>query len=79
MSTRDAGECAESTIVITVNGERHSVAAGTTALEMVERLGLAGRPVAVEVDGEVVPRAALACRGFAGGERVEIVTFVGGG
>jgi sulfur carrier protein len=79
MSTRDVGEGAEPTIVITVNGERHAVAAGTTALEMVERLGLAGRPVAVEVDGEVVPRARLAGCGFGGGERVEIVTFVGGG
>ena len=30
-------------------------------------------------DGDVVPRAALANRTLVGGERIEIVTFVGGG
>jgi sulfur carrier protein len=44
-----------------------------------EALGFAGRPIAVEVDGDVVPRAALANRTLVGGERIEIVTFVGGG
>ena len=41
--------------------------------------GLAGRPVAVEVDGEIVPRGRFHERILQGGERIEIVTFVGGG
>ena len=41
--------------------------------------GLAGRPVAVEVDGQVIPRGRFDEPLLRGGERIEIVTFVGGG
>ena len=47
--------------------------------DLLEALGFAGRPIAVEVDGAVVPRAAAAGHRLVGGERIEIVTFVGGG
>ena len=42
-------------------------------------LGLADRPVAVEVNLELVPRRLHADRPLAEGDRVEIVTLVGGG
>jgi sulfur carrier protein len=45
----------------------------------VEALGFAGRPVAVEVDGQVVSRGRFADRRLVGGEKIEIVMFVGGG
>jgi len=64
---------------ITVNGELLPFAAGTTALAVVEALGLAGRPIAVEVNEAVVPRARLADRTLEAGDRLEIVTLVGGG
>jgi sulfur carrier protein len=73
MSTASAG------LTITVNGDLLSVAAGTTALEVVESLGLAGRPIAVEVNEVVVPRARLAGCMLKDGARLEIVTLVGGG
>jgi sulfur carrier protein len=73
MSTASAG------LTITVNGDSLSVAAGTTALEVVESLGLAGRPIAVEVNEAVVPRARLAGCMLEDGARLEIVTLVGGG
>ena len=66
-------------LTITVNGDSLSVAAGTTALEVVESLGLAGRPIAVEVNEAVVPRARLAGWRLEDGARLEIVTLVGGG
>ena len=53
-------------------------AAGSLAA-VLEEAGLAGRPVAVEVDGEIVPRGRFHERILVGGERIEIVTFVGGG
>lgn len=75
-----ADSSASSTDVsVTVNGAVRSVAAGSSVGALVEMLGFAGRPIAVEVDGLVVPRAALEGRAIAGGERIEIVTFVGGG
>lgn len=64
---------------ITVNGDPFPIVAGTTALAVVESLGLAGRPVAVEVNEAVVPRARLADCRLAPGDRLEIVTLVGGG
>lgn len=70
---------AAETIVVTVNGEPHRVARGSTAHDVVAALGFAGRPLAVEVNEAVVPRARLAGCMLAAGDRVEIVTLVGGG
>lgn len=65
--------------MITVNGQPRPLPPAGTLMAVLEAAGLAGRPVAVELDGEVVPRGRFAeCR-LAGGERIEIVTFVGGG
>jgi sulfur carrier protein len=64
---------------ITVNGDMRPLTAPATLMTVLEEAGLAGRPVAVELNGEVVPRGRFAeCR-LTGGERIEIVTFVGGG
>jgi sulfur carrier protein len=67
------------TIVVDVNGEPHAVAAGASASDLVAALGLEGRPLAVEVNEQVVPRAGLAGCMLAHGDRLEIVTLVGGG
>ena len=66
-------------ISIIVNGERLSVRAGSNAAELIASLGLSGRPMAVELNEAVVPRASLAGRPLAEGDRIEIVTLVGGG
>jgi len=64
---------------IMVNGHARPLPGSGTLLEVLEAAGLAGRPVAVEIDGAVVPRSRFADCRLAGGERIEIVTFVGGG
>ena len=64
---------------ITVNGEPRQVAENTTVAALLEELNLAGRPVAVEVNLELVPRAAHADHCLSDGDRLEIVTLVGGG
>ncbi len=64
---------------IIVNGERRTVAAGTSAFDVVAALDLAARPVAVEVNERVVPRRELAACMLHEGDRLEIVTLVGGG
>ena len=71
------GEPLEITVV--VNGESRAVPTGSTAGDLVEALGLAGRPLAVEVNEEVVPRARLADCRLEPGDRLELVTLVGGG
>jgi sulfur carrier protein len=64
---------------IVVNGEPRQTAADMTVAGLLEELGLAGKIVAVEVNLELVPRQRHAQHRLADGDRVEIVTLVGGG
>ena len=67
------------TFEIVVNGETRNVAPGQTVADLVVALGLGERRVAVERNREVVPRARHASTPLAAGDRLEVVTFVGGG
>lgn len=64
---------------IVVNGLERPLPATRSLAAVLADAGLAGRPVAVEVDGQVVPRGRFTEPLLEGGERIEIVTFVGGG
>jgi sulfur carrier protein len=64
---------------ILVNGESMSIAAGATIADLLRQLGLDHRRVAVELNLQVVPRAEHSARHLSPGDRLEIVTFVGGG
>lgn len=66
-------------IEITVNGKPRQVPAGFSVADLVEDLGFAGRPVAVERNREVVPKRAHADTAINAGDQIELVTFVGGG
>jgi sulfur carrier protein len=66
-------------IDIVINGQARFVNEGTTVANLIGELGLAGRPVAVERNREVVPKAQHASTVLAAGDRLEVVTFVGGG
>jgi thiamine biosynthesis protein ThiS len=68
-----------SIIEITVNGEARHVAEGTTIAGLLAQLGLGERRVAVERNRQVVPRAEHVTARLSAGDRVEVVTFVGGG
>jgi sulfur carrier protein len=64
---------------ITVNGQPHELTETISVAQLIEQLGLARKPLAVEVNLELVPRQAHAGRSLADGDRIEIVTLVGGG
>ena len=64
---------------IVLNGEPHAVAAGSTVLDLVASLGRDPRTVAVERNGDLLPRAAYAATPLAAGDRLEVVHFVQGG
>lgn len=66
-------------IEILVNGETRSVAPDTTIAALLGELGFGDRRVAVERNREVVPRAQHATTVLGTGDRLELVTFVGGG
>ena len=67
------------TIDVVINGQPRTVNAGTSVAGLIGDLGLSGKPVAVERNREVVPRARHADTQLAAGDRLEVVTFVGGG
>jgi len=64
---------------IELNGEPTRIDSGASILALLEREGLAERRVAVEVNGEIVPRSLHATHALAAGDRVEIVHALGGG
>jgi sulfur carrier protein len=66
-------------IEIVVNGAARLVARGTTIAGLIEELGLGDRRVAVERNRDVVPRARHGELCLEAGDRLEVVTFVGGG
>ncbi len=62
-----------------VNGHPHPLPSGSTIATLLESLGLARQACAVEVNKELVPRNQHPGRELAAGDRVEVVTLVGGG
>ena len=64
---------------LTVNGEPADAREGQTVRELVERLGLTGQAVAVEVNKRLIPRRQHEATALQPGDAVEIVTLVGGG
>ena len=63
---------------IIINGQSRLVAAHTVS-GLLDELTLAGKRVAVERNGELVPRSAHASTPVLEGDRFEIVVAVGGG
>ena len=66
-------------IEVNVNGAKQRLAPDTDIAVLLERLQLAGKRVAVERNGEIVPRSCFAQTALANGDRLEIVVAVGGG
>ncbi len=62
-----------------LNGEERDVADVVTIADLVAALGLDARKVAVERNLEIAPRSSYADTALADGDRIEIVTFIGGG
>jgi sulfur carrier protein len=67
------------TIGITVNGEARRLAAGTTVADVLVQMDTAGKRVAVERNGEIVPRSKHGATKLADDDRLEVVIAVGGG
>ena len=64
---------------IRVNGEQRSVAAVFSVAELLREMGLEGKRLAVERNGEIVPKSGHAAAQLAEGDKIEIVIAVGGG
>ena len=62
-----------------LNGEEREIAGIISIADLVSALGLDARKVAVERNLEIAPRSTYADTALADGDRIEIVTFIGGG
>jgi sulfur carrier protein len=66
-------------VEIVVNGESLLVPEAISVAGLLEHLQLAGKHVAVEVNLQIVPRQRHAEHQLRAGDRLEVVTLVGGG
>jgi len=66
-------------IQITLNGQAESLPVATTVLGLLETRELTGKRVAVERNGEIVPKGRHADTVLTDGDHLEIVVAVGGG
>ena len=65
--------------LVQVNGQPKELPEGATVQDLLKLLAAAHRPVAVEVNLELVPRAQHHERRLQDGDRVEVVGLAGGG
>ncbi len=66
-------------VTISINGEVVDVPAGTDAYSVIRGFYPDMTRIAVEIDGEICPKSQLSNFHIKGGERIEVVSFVGGG
>jgi thiamine biosynthesis protein ThiS len=64
---------------VVVNGDPLAVAPGATVASLLRELSLPASRVAVERNREIVRKAEFEAVALSPGDRIEIVTFVGGG
>ncbi|MCH1542773.1 MAG: sulfur carrier protein ThiS [Alphaproteobacteria bacterium] len=66
-------------IEIIINGEKQAFNSAVSVADLLARLGLPEKKIAVEHNLEIVPKSAYASHMVEAGDRVEIVHFIGGG
>ena len=64
---------------IQLNGQPHPVESGYTLNELIDRLDLAGKSLAVSINREVIKRSDWPTRRIMQADRIEIVHAIGGG
>jgi sulfur carrier protein len=66
-------------IRVTLNGAPREFPAPLTFTQLLHEMELAGRRLAIERNGEIVPRGRFTDARLADGDRIEVVMAVGGG
>jgi|TARA_R100000541_G_scaffold340_16_gene2437 sulfur carrier protein len=67
------------TMHIQLNGERFELPDGQSVADLLQRLELTGRRLAVELNREIVPRSQHAATTLVEGDQIEVVHAIGGG
>ncbi len=64
---------------VSINGEARRFDSALTLTQLLERLEMTGKKLAVEMNGEIVPKSQHATTPLNNGDQLEIVVAVGGG
>ncbi|MBA2690317.1 MAG: sulfur carrier protein ThiS [Burkholderiales bacterium] len=64
---------------VTVNGKPYHFDQPVSVAQLLERMALVGKRIAVEKNGEIVPRSRFGDAAVRDGDNLEIVVAVGGG
>lgn len=74
-----SGTSSGTSIQLLVNGELHTILSGSTVAGLLHRLDIRSDRVAVEVNLQIVERDRFETCTLQEGDRVEIISFIGGG
>lgn len=66
-------------INVSINGEAKQFSTPLSVTNLIEILGYTGKRIALERNGEIVPRSTYATVQLADGDKLEVVVAVGGG
>ncbi len=66
-------------ITVSINGEARQLPSEVTVAALIEEMGLTGKRIALERNGEIVPRSTFATQRLSQSDKLEIVVAVGGG
>jgi len=66
-------------ITVNINGIARQLPNSTSVAVLIEEMGLSGKRIALERNGEIVPRSLFATQQLANGDKLEVVVAVGGG
>jgi len=66
-------------ITLSINGEPRQFSRSLNVAELIEEMGYTGKRIALERNGEIVPRSTFPQQQLTDGDRLEIVVAVGGG
>ena len=66
-------------ITVSINGAIRQFPEPISVAALIDEMGMTGKRIALERNGEIVPRSAFAAQQLADGDRLEVVVAVGGG
>lgn len=66
-------------ITVSINGAARQLPNATVVAALIEEMGLTGKRIALERNGEIVPRSSFLQLMLEEGDKLEIVVAVGGG
>lgn len=66
-------------IQLTINGQPQQFETPINVTQLIDRLALHGKRIAIECNGEIVPRSRFSEQMLAHGDQLEVVVAVGGG